>query len=148
MTNVEVSEKALKLFNEDKIDEWINTLAADDITFEDMAAGYKAAGKEESKAYVQSWKTAFPDMVGQCNNRIESGNTMVEECSWTGTNTGELTAPDGSKIPPTGKTVNIINCFIYEFENEVYERDAVATLDTYVRESEGVRVSERVQHGK
>ena len=82
-----------------------------------QAVGYKASGKEESKAYVQSWKTTFPDMVGQCNNRIESGNTMVEECSWTGTNTGEITAPDGSKIPPTGKTVNIKNCFIYEFEN-------------------------------
>ena len=117
MTNIEVSDKAMELFNEDKIDEWVNTVAADDITFEDMAAGYKASGKEESKAYVQSWKTAFPDMVGQCNNRIESGNTMVEECSWTGTNTGEITAPDGSKIPPTGKTVNIKNCFIYEFEN-------------------------------
>ena len=117
MTNAEVSERGIKLFNEDKIDEWANTVAADDITFEDMAIGHKASGKEESTAYVQSWKTAFPDMVGQCNNRIESGNTMVEECSWTGTNTGELTAPDGSKIPPTGKTVNIINCFIYEFEN-------------------------------
>ena len=73
MTNVEVSDKAMELFNEDKIDEWVNTVAADDITFEDMAAGYKASGKEESKAYVQSWKTAFPDMVGQYNNRIESG---------------------------------------------------------------------------
>ena len=37
MTNVEVSEKALKLFNEDKVDEWVNTVAADDISFEDMA---------------------------------------------------------------------------------------------------------------
>ena len=118
MTNVEVSNKAMELFNENKIDEWVNTLAADDITFEDMAVGHKASGKEEVKAYVQSWKTTFPDMVGQFNNRIESGNTMVEECSWTGTNTGEITAPDGSKIPPTGKIVNIKNCFIYEFENE------------------------------
>ena len=117
MTNTEVSESGLKLFNENKIDEWAATVAADDITFEDMAIGHKASGKEESTAYVQGWKTAFPDMVGQCNNRFESGNTMVEECSWTGTNTGEMTAPDGSKIPPTGKSVNIKNCFIYEFEN-------------------------------
>ena len=117
MTNAEVSERGIKLFNENKIDEWADAIAADDITFEDMAIGHKASGKEESTAYVQGWKTAFPDMVGQCNNRIESGNTMVEECSWTGTNTGEITAPDGSKIPPTGKTVNIKNCFIYEFEN-------------------------------
>ena len=117
MTNSEVSERGLKLFNENKIDEWADTVAAEDITFEDMAIGHKAAGKEESTAYVQGWKTAFPDMVGQCNNRFESGNTMVEECSWTGTNTGEMTAPDGSNIPPTGKSVNIKNFFIYEFEN-------------------------------
>ena len=114
MTNVEVSEKALKLFNEDKIDEWVNTVAADDITFEDMAVGYTASGKEETKAYVQSWKTTFPDMVGQCNNRVESGNTTVEECSWTGTNTGKITAPDGSKIPPTGKLlISKIVSFMY-----------------------------------
>jgi len=117
MTNAEVSERGIKLFNENKIDEWADTVAADDITFEDMAIGHKASGKEESTAYVQGWKTAFPDMVGQCNNRFESGNKMVEECSWTGTNTGEMTAPDGSKIPPTGKSINIKNCFIYEFEN-------------------------------
>ena len=52
MTNVEVSNKAMGLFNENKIDEWVNTVVADDIIFEDMAAGYKASGKEESKAYV------------------------------------------------------------------------------------------------
>lgn len=28
MTNAEVSDKGLKLFNEDKIDEWSNTVAA------------------------------------------------------------------------------------------------------------------------
>ena len=82
-----------------------------------MAIGHKAFGKEEAKAYVKNWKTTFPDMVGKCNNRVESGNTMFEECSWTGTNTGEINAPDGSKIPPTGKSVNINNCFVYEFEN-------------------------------
>jgi hypothetical protein len=43
---------------------------------------------------------------------------MVEKCSWRGTNTGEITAPDGNKIPPTGKTINIIYCFNYEFKNE------------------------------
>ena len=117
MTNVEVSESALKLFNENKIDEWTDAIAADDIALEDVAIGHKAFGKEEAKAYVKNWKTTFPDMVGKCNNRVESDNTMFEECSWTGTNTGEINAPDGSKIPPTGKSVNINNCFVYEFEN-------------------------------
>ena len=117
MTNAEVSELGIKLFNENKIDEWTDAIAADDIALEDVAIGHKAFGKEEAKAYVKNWKTTFPDMVGKCNNRVESGNTMFEECSWTGTNTGEINAPDGSKIPPTGKSVNINNCFVYEFEN-------------------------------
>ena len=117
MTNAEISELGIKLFNENKIDEWTDAIAADDIALEDVAIGHKAFGKEEAKAYVKNWKTTFPDMVGKCNNRVESGNTMFEECSWTGTNTGEINAPDGSKIPPTGKSVNINNCFVYEFEN-------------------------------
>ena len=117
MTNAEISELGIKLFNENKIDEWTDAIAADDIALEDVAIGHKAFGKEEAKAYVKNWKTTFPDMVGKCNNRVESGNTMFEECSWTGTNTGEINAPDGSKIPPTGKSVNIKNCFVYEFEN-------------------------------
>ena len=117
MTNAEISELGIKLFNENKIDEWTDAIAADDIALEDVAIGHKAFGKEEAKAYVKNWKTTFPDMVGRCNNRVESGNTMFEECSWTGTNTGEINAPDGSIIPPTGKSVNINNCFVYEFEN-------------------------------
>ena len=117
MINAEISELGIKLFNENKIDEWTDAIAADDIALEDVAIGHKAFGKEEAKAYVKNWKTTFPDMVGKCNNRVESGNTMFEECSWTGTNTGEINAPDGSKIPPTGKSVNINNCFVYEFEN-------------------------------
>jgi steroid delta-isomerase-like uncharacterized protein len=117
MTNAEISELGIKLFNENKIDEWTDAIVADDIALEDVAIGHKAFGKEEAKAYVKNWKTTFPDMVGKCNNRVESGNTMFEECSWTGTNTGEINAPDGSKIPPTGKSVNINNCFVYEFEN-------------------------------
>ena len=117
MTNAEISELGIKLFNENKIDEWTDAIAADDIVLEDVAIGHKAFGKEEAKVYVKNWKTTFPDMAGKCNNRVESGNTMFEECSWTGTNTGEINAPDGSKIPPTGKSVNINNCFVYEFEN-------------------------------
>ena len=117
MTNAEISELGIKLFNENKIDEWTDAIAADDIALEDVAIGHKAFGKEEAKAYVKNWKTTFPDMVGKCNNRVESGNTMFEECSWTGTNTGEINAPDGSKIQPTGKTHTMKACQIIESEN-------------------------------
>ena len=62
MTNTEVSESGLKLFNENKIDEWAATVAADDITFEDMAIGHKASGRKSlqhmfkvGKRHLQTW---------------------------------------------------------------------------------------------
>ncbi|MCH2482788.1 MAG: ester cyclase [Gammaproteobacteria bacterium] len=66
---------------------------------------------------MQGWKTGFPDMVGKCENRIDAGDVLVEECSWTSTNTGNLVAPDGSTIPPTGKSVNLKNVLIWEFQD-------------------------------
>ena len=35
-----------------------------------------------------------------------AGDVLVEECSWTGTNTGNIATPDGNTIPPTGNSVN------------------------------------------
>ena len=59
----------------------------------------------------------YPDMIGTLNNRIESGNTLVEECTWVGTNTGEIPMPNGSKIPATRKSVTVNNVLIFTFEN-------------------------------
>ena len=115
MTNVEVSDKLMVLFNEAKWDEWQEHIASD-ATMEDMAVGHKAVGSDEVRAYAESWKTGFPDMIGTCENRIDAGNVLVEECSWSGTNTGNLVAPDGSPIPPTGKSVSLKNVLIWEFE--------------------------------
>jgi predicted ester cyclase len=84
---------------------------------EDMAVGSKSVGSDEVLAYAQNWKTIFPDMVGQCDNRIDAGDVLVEECSWTGTNTGNIMTPDGGTIPPTGKSVSLKNVLIWEFKD-------------------------------
>ena len=60
---------------------------------EDMAAGIKAVG-------------------------VDAGDTIVEQCTWTGTNTGNIMTPDGGTIPPTSKSVNLKNVLIYEFKGE------------------------------
>ena len=117
MTNSELTEKTLSLFNQANWDEW-RKYVANDATMEDMAAGIKAVGVDEVLGYVQGWKTGFPDMEGTCVNRIDAGDTLVEECTWTGTNTGNIMTPDGGTIPPTGKSVNLKNVLIYEFEGE------------------------------
>ncbi len=116
MTNAELSDKLMVLFNEARWDEWQAQLASD-ATMEDMAVGSKSVGSDEVLAYAQNWKTIFPDMVGQCDNRIDAGDVLVEECSWTGTNTGNIMTPDGGTIPPTGKSVSLKNVLIWEFKD-------------------------------
>ena len=116
MTNAEVSDKLMNDFNSANWEGWKSSVA-DDAKFNDVATGQKPEGADECTVYAQTWKTIYPDMKGTCNNRIESGNTLIEECTWVGTNTGEIPMPDGSKIPPTGKSVTIKNVVIWEFEN-------------------------------
>ena len=50
-------------------------------------------------------------------NHIESGNTVVSELKMTGVNTGDMEMPDGSKIPATGKSVEMQACQVAEFED-------------------------------
>ena len=57
-------------------------------------------------------------MEGTCVNRIDTEDTLVEECTCTGTNTGNIMIPDGGTIPPTGESENLKNVLIFEFEGE------------------------------
>ena len=115
MTNSEVSVKLMTNFNAAQWDEWREHIA-DDATMEDMAIGYKASGGDEVAGYAQGWKMAFPDKVGKCERRHVAGDVILEECSWTGTHTGDMMTPNGT-IPPTNKTMKISNILVWEFED-------------------------------
>jgi len=106
----------MTLFNEGRWDEWQAELTRDS-AMEDMSVGSKAIGSDEVVAYVQGRKTMFPDLVGTCDNRNDAGDGLVEECSWTGTNTGNIVTPDGNTIQPTGKSVNLRNLMIWEYQD-------------------------------
>ena len=87
MTNKEVSEQLMKDFNEANWESW-KTNVAPDVTMEDMASGEKKQGIDEVMDYVTGWKSTFSDISGVVTNRIESGDTLIEECTWSGTNDG------------------------------------------------------------
>ena len=59
-------------------------------------------------------------MIGTVDTAYESGNTVIMECSWAGTHTGDMMTPDGNTIPPTNKTVNLKNVFIMEFDGDKF----------------------------
>jgi predicted ester cyclase len=51
---------------------------------------------------LQAWKQAMPDVKGTVSRAVASGNTVVLEVTWAGTQTGSLQGPSGT-VPPTGK---------------------------------------------
>ena len=96
--------------------ETVASLYADDAVGSDPT-GAIYDGREANLANDKTWRKTFSDFKFEFGEFIQSGNSSAVEMQVTATMTGEMEMPDGSKIPPTGKTVNIKNCFIYEFEN-------------------------------
>ncbi len=63
---------------------------------------HQTFGQKEVIHAAQVWKQAFPDFVGAIVNRVASGNQVVGEIVWTGTNTGSFNG-----MPPSGKGVRV-----------------------------------------
>ena len=61
----------------------------------------------------------FPDNQILVYRTVLDGDTLVEESTFRGTNTGPLTSPDGKEIPPTGNRVEIPYVAIYTAEGTV-----------------------------
>ena len=119
MTKTELCKKNIELFNSSSWDE-AKAMMASTCGMHDVATGMKANDADQTIGYVQGWKSAFPDMIGTVDSAYESENTVIMECSWTGTHTGDMMTPDGNTIPPTNKTVNLKNVFITEFDGEKF----------------------------
>ena len=84
--------------------------------------GTTNVGKEACLEKDKSWDSAFSDFKFDVVNSMESGNTTVMEVQITCTMTGEMMTPDGSKIPPTGKTHTFPYCMIMEWEKSQIRR--------------------------
>ena len=82
-----------------------------------MGTGAVMKGLDENRADMENWTNTFSEMKVETLNHIESGNTVVTELKMTGVNTGDLQQPDGSKIPATGKSIEMNACQVAEFED-------------------------------
>jgi steroid delta-isomerase-like uncharacterized protein len=49
----------------------------------------------------------FSDLVYTVSSFVEQGDAFADEWTTAGTHTGQLTLPDGTELPPTGKRVEI-----------------------------------------
>ena len=51
--------------------------------------------------------TAFPDATYTVASFVEQGDAFADEWSFVGTQTGPFQLPDGTRLPPTGRRVEI-----------------------------------------
>jgi steroid delta-isomerase-like uncharacterized protein len=80
------------------------SILADDFVWNDLSMPEPILTKEAARAYVKSWRTAFPDMRAKMVNRVVGDDSVAVEVEFTGTNTGPMDM-GGQMIPPTNKAV-------------------------------------------
>ena len=98
-------ERVVQLYNAGDLEGLVNTYAEDAILV--TPDGITAQGRAAIREQVSRDKTAFPDETVGIDVMVEQGDTIAIEYTWAGTNTGPFVTPDGTKVPPTGKRVEI-----------------------------------------
>jgi steroid delta-isomerase-like uncharacterized protein len=80
------------------------SILADDFVWNDVSMPEPMRTKDAARAYMQSWRTAFPDMRAKMVNRVVGDDAVAVEVEFTGTNTGPMDMA-GQTIPPTNRAV-------------------------------------------
>lgn len=79
---------------------------SDDILMHDF--GFEPIrGKDACREYLVEQFAPMSGGSAQHIKRILGHNEVFGELNWTATNSGEMTLPNGTKVPPTGKTVTM-----------------------------------------
>ena len=76
----------------------------------------EARGREASKVYNQSWFTAFPDAKINVTNEVITGDHIVQEGTFQGTNTGTWKS-EVTDMPATGKSLKGQYCLITKVQD-------------------------------
>ena len=90
-------------FNDGDIDEAISVMDADCELVTPLGA---ARGAAQHRAFLDGYFTAFPDSRIEALRTFESGDTIIVEGVYSGTQTGELAGPAGT-VPASGRRVSI-----------------------------------------
>lgn len=88
----------------------------DDVIVQAYAFGAEFHGKDGFMNFMQSFKSAFPNVAIKHKNFVIDGNKAAVEFTAIGTHTGELQTPNGA-IPATGKSIELTVAEFMEWEN-------------------------------
>jgi steroid delta-isomerase-like uncharacterized protein len=111
---VKIAHKQIDAFNSADWEQMPGLLTSD-TRYHEFATERSIEGLEQLIELFKGWKTAFPDAEGTITSSVASGNTVVLEVTWKGTQTGPLTTAAGT-IPASGKSQETPAAIIYVFE--------------------------------
>jgi steroid delta-isomerase-like uncharacterized protein len=98
-------------FNRGDIEGVVNA-SSPDVTVEFVAWEQKVTGHDGLRAFLSTWKTMAPDGAVEVLAQVNGEESIVNECVFRGTNTGNLMGPDG-EIGPTGRAFAVRFCEIF-----------------------------------
>ena len=83
--------------------------------YEEVATHRKAEGIGSVLEIWKEWRASFPDSKATFNSACVSGNSVIIEVTWNGTQTGPMMTENG-EVPPTGKGMSMRAAMVNEME--------------------------------
>ena len=118
---IEVAERSL----EARDWETYGSVFAEDLKMVTPMLPGVAIGREARIQLVQGIYDPFPDGVVKIRRSFGRGDWACVEVLFTGTHTEPMAGPDGTEIPPTGKSIELPYCMVMKFKDglvsELYE---------------------------
>ncbi len=111
---LDVARVDVEAFNSGDWERFRQSLTEDSV-YEEYATQRRLEGADAILEANQAWKQAFPDARGTIENAFASGDTVVQEITWEGTQSGALPMAQG-EIPPSNKRVVVKAVQVIEVE--------------------------------
>ena len=90
---------------------------AADVVYEEIGTGQRAEGMDEYMQLLEGWQQAIPDGAATIRRTVESGDTVVMELVWKGTQSGDLQTPGGT-VPASGRQIEVEATMWSDFEGD------------------------------
>jgi steroid delta-isomerase-like uncharacterized protein len=110
--NKNLARTVYEAFNNGDLDQ-VLTYATEDVEVVFTPSGQTFHGHEGFRTFMQTFRTAFPDIQLTVTHQLASDDGVVNEFTWQGTHTGPLASPGGD-IPATGRRAGYPVCEVWE----------------------------------
>ncbi len=92
-------------------------LLKEDSVYDEVGTSRCLAGHNEIIPALKGWRDGMPDVTGTVESAVATGNTVVLEVTWRGTQTGPLPGPQGT-LAPTGKQQTTRSGWVMDFDGD------------------------------